>query len=87
MEHKYSTYEMHLATSPIRRIPPSISVPLRGNLDMRGMCPYPPFCLVEEAGLLVLDAQFAVDGGEDALHLSEGEHASKEGIARVMTVA
>lgn len=57
MEHKYSTYEMHLATSPIRRIPPLyICPPYRGDLDMRGMCPYPPFCLVEEAGLLVLDA-------------------------------
>ena len=32
--------------------------------------------LVEEAWLLILNAKLAVDGGEDALHLSEGEHAA-----------
>ncbi len=43
--------------------------------------------LVEEAGLFVFDAQFAVDGGEDALYLSEGEHTAEEGVASIVTVA
>ena len=42
--------------------------------------------LVEEAGLLVLDAQFAVNGGKDTLYLAEGEHTAEEGIAGVVAV-
>ena len=42
---------------------------------------------VEEAGLFVGDAELAVDGGEDALHLSESEHAAEEGIAGVVAMA
>ena len=33
--------------------------------------------LIEEAGLLVGDAELAVDGSEDALYLAEGEHAAE----------
>ena len=32
--------------------------------------------LIEEAGLLVFDAQLAIDGSKDSLYLSEGEHTS-----------
>ena len=33
--------------------------------------------LVKESGLLVGNAQLAVNGGKDALYLSEGEHAAE----------
>ena len=39
---------------------------------------------VKEAGLLVLNAQFLVNGGEDALHLSKGEHAAEERVTGVV---
>ena len=39
---------------------------------------------VEEAGLLVLNAELTVNGSEDALHLSEREHTSEERIAGVV---
>ena len=34
-------------------------------------------CLVKESGLLVGNAQLAVNGSEDALYLSEGKHTTK----------
>ena len=42
--------------------------------------------LVEEARLLVLDAELTIDSGHDALYLTEGEHAAEEGIAGVVAV-
>ena len=42
--------------------------------------------LVEEAGLFVGNAQLAVDGGDDALDLAHGEHASEQGVAGIMAV-
>ena len=46
----------------------------------------PIIILIEESGLFVFDAEFAVDGGEDALNLSEGEHTAQEGITGIMAV-
>ena len=43
--------------------------------------------LVKETGLLVFNAQFAVNGGKDSLYLSHGEHAAQKGIAGVVAVA
>ena len=43
--------------------------------------------LVKESRLFVFDAEFAVDGGEDALHLSEGEHTAQKRVACIMAVA
>ena len=42
--------------------------------------------LIEEAGLLVLDAQLAVYGGDDALHLSKCEHTSEERVACIVAL-
>ena len=42
---------------------------------------------IEETGLLVLDDEFAVNGGHDALNLTHGEHAAQEGVARVVTMS
>ena len=42
--------------------------------------------LVEEAGLFVFDAEFAIDCGEDALYLSEGEHTAQQGVAGIVAV-
>ena len=42
--------------------------------------------LVEESGLFVGDSEFAIDGGEDALYLSEGEHTAKESITSVVAM-
>ena len=39
---------------------------------------------VKEAGLLVLYAQFLVNGGEYALHLSQGEHTAEERVAGIV---
>ena len=39
---------------------------------------------VKEAGLLVLYAQFLVNGGEDALHLSKGKHTAEERVAGIV---
>ena len=41
--------------------------------------------LFVEAGQAVWEAEIAVDGGEDALDLSHGEHAAEEGVAGVVT--
>ena len=42
--------------------------------------------LIEEAGLFIGDSKFTIDGGEDALYLSEGEHTTQESIACIMTM-
>ena len=39
---------------------------------------------VKEARLLVLNAQFLVNGGEDALHLSKGEHTTEERVTGIV---
>ena len=36
--------------------------------------------------MFVFEAEFAVDGGEDALYLTEGEHTTQEGVAGVVAV-
>ena len=41
---------------------------------------------VEETRLLVLDAEFAVNGRHDALDLTHGEHTAKEGVTRVVAM-
>ena len=56
-------------------------------LNYKAVSSVPIIILVEESGLFVFDAEFTVDGGKDALHLSEGEHASEERIAGIMAVA
>ena len=43
--------------------------------------------LVIEPRLLVGDAQFTVNSGEDALHLTQSEHASKKCVAGIVSVA
>ena len=43
--------------------------------------------LIKESGLFVFDAEFAVNGGEDTLHLSEGEHTAEKGVAGIVSVA
>ena len=45
-----------------------------------------PF-LVEESGLFVGEAEFAVDGGKNALHLAEGEHPTEKRVAGIVAVA
>ena len=42
--------------------------------------------LVEESGLFIFDAEFAVNGGEDALYLTEGEHTAQQGVAGIVAV-
>ena len=42
--------------------------------------------LIKESGLFVFEAELAVDGGEDALYLSEGEHTAQEGLTGIMAV-
>ena len=39
---------------------------------------------VKEPRLLVLNAQLLVNGGEDALHLSKGEHTAEERVTGVV---
>ena len=43
--------------------------------------------LVEKSGLLVLNAQFAVDSSDDALYLTHGEHTAEQGISGIVSVA
>ena len=42
--------------------------------------------LVKESRLLVGNAQLAVDGSKDALHLTEGEHTAQKRVAGIMAV-
>ena len=37
--------------------------------------------LIKEPWLFVFDAEFAVNGSKDTLHLAEGEHPAEKGIA------
>ena len=51
------------------------------------ICVFWIFCyLIEEAWLFVFDAYFTVDGGEDALYLTKGEHTAQERIACIMAM-
>ena len=36
--------------------------------------------------MFVFDAELAVDGGEDALYLTEGEHTAQKGIAGIVAM-
>lgn len=42
--------------------------------------------LIEEAWLMEWDVEFAVNSGENALHLPQGEHTSEERVSGVVSL-
>jgi hypothetical protein len=44
------------------------------------------FFLIKESGLLVFDAQFAVNGSKNTLYLTKGKHTAKKGVTSIVTV-